>query len=72
MPYTELDYLVEVKHIQDLTREKQDKFVFITYKEIWRQLRNEKRFFRGYRTYLKYINEAQVNTRIARLKPNDE
>ncbi len=66
--YNELQYLKEVRLIQDLTKQMQDKHIFITYIDIWRQLCKEGRFFRGYRTYLKYINESRVNGRISELE----
>jgi acyl-ACP thioesterase len=68
MAHNQLNYLQEVKHVQELTQQKIDEYVFITYKQVWRLLRKEKHFFKGYPTYLRYINEGQVKQRIEELQ----
>jgi len=68
MAYNELNRLQEIKHIQQLAQEKIDKYVFIDYKRVWRMLKKEKKFFKGYGTFLKYMSEPQVNPRIEKLQ----
>lgn len=68
MPYEHLSRLLEIKYVQDLTQQKIDEHIFITYKKIWEILCNEKKFFRSYRTYLKYISEPGINERIKKLQ----
>jgi len=59
-----LQYLKEVKHIQELTQQMKNEYVYITYKMIWRKLCTKNQFFKGYRTFMKYISEPQIKTRI--------
>ncbi len=62
-----LNRLLEIKCLQQLVQEKIDEHVFITYKQIWRLLTEEKLFFKGYRTFLRHIAEPQVSKRICNL-----
>ena len=64
----ELNHLQHIKYIQELTQEKIDQYVYITYKQIWRLLQEEKRFFLGYRTFLNYIGESKLDSRIKELQ----
>ncbi|MDR0363664.1 MAG: hypothetical protein LBH92_01375 [Bacteroidales bacterium] len=64
MSYNNLNYLKEVKHVQKLTQEKFDEYVYISYTEIHRILQKEGNFFKSYRTFLKYVSEPKINERI--------
>lgn len=70
MAHNELNYLKEVRKIQQLTQERIDEHVYITYKMIWGILCSEDLFFKGYKTFLKYISEPRVATRIADIEKN--
>jgi len=68
MAYNQLNYLRKVKHTQELIAELYEKSAgFGTYMWMWQTLREEKRFFEGYNTFLKYASETRVNERIEKL-----
>ena len=67
MPYNSLNALIEIKHVQEMTQEILNKEPYINYKNIWKRLCRENKFFKSYHTYLKYINETCINERINKL-----
>ncbi|MDL2315052.1 ACT domain-containing protein [Bacteroidales bacterium OttesenSCG-928-C19] len=71
MAYNEYNYLIEVKHTQALVQEKLNIYAFITYKRIWIMLREERRYFKSYATFLKHIGECNIDTRIATIRDSN-
>ena len=72
MAYNELNYLKEVKHIQALAQEKIDKYVYVNYRDVWKMLKKEKKFFKGYGTFLKYMSESFINDRIGKAETKEQ
>ena len=68
----ELNYLLHVKYIQELAQEKMNQYTYISYKQIWRLLQEEKKFFLGYRSFLIYIGEPKVDSKIKELLDSRE
>lgn len=69
MAYNQLNHLLKVKHIQQLVRDLyEDSAHLATRAAMWRILRKEKRFFAGYRTFLRYTDEPRLNERIEALR----
>jgi hypothetical protein len=65
---TSLNYLEKAKHVQALVRQQQDKYMYITLKQIWRNLRKERLYFEGYNSFIRILGEGALSSRIAREK----
>lgn len=69
MAYNHLNYLLEVKHVQSMIAILYNESAgFGTMAWMWRKLRDEKKFFACYHTFVKYANEPRINERIERLQ----
>ena len=68
MAINNYNYLQEVRHIQELTKEIMRKDRFINYKQVWERLTAEKKFFKCYITFLNYMGVSNVNGKIEELE----
>jgi len=65
---TSLNYLEKVKHVQELVKKQQEKYVFINFRQIWKNLRKEKLYFEGYNSFIRILGEGNLSSRIAQEK----
>ena len=69
MAYNQLNYLEEVKHTQMLISQLYEESAgFATMAWMWRKLRKEKKFFKGYHAFLRHASEHSLDTRIEALQ----
>ena len=65
---TSVNYLEKVKYIQDIVKQEKEKNEYITMKAIWRKLRNEKRYFETYVSFIRIMGEGNLIKRIEEQK----
>jgi len=65
---TSINYLEKVKHVQELVKKQQERYTYISYRQIWRNLRKEKLYFEGYNSFIRILGEGNLSNRIAQEK----
>jgi len=61
---TSANYLEEVKFIQETVRQQQAQHTYITLKQIWKNLRESKLYFKSYQSFIRIMGEGNLSQRI--------
>ncbi|MCL2290842.1 MAG: hypothetical protein FWC34_09120 [Bacteroidetes bacterium] len=65
---TSINYLEKAQHVQELVKKQQERYIYITLKQIWKNLRKEKQYFEGYDSFIRILGEGNLRSRIEQEK----
>jgi len=65
---TNINYLEKAQHIQELVKQQQEKYTYVTLRQIWKNLRREKQYFEGYNSFIRILGEGNLRSRIEQEK----